>query len=158
MAQPLDRPTNGAAPVYIVDTAGADSSSLASLVTLIPTTDYPVGATPLTASSGNVAAASAVATLAKAAAKTTYITGFEITAGGATGAALVTATVVGTITGTLSYTYAAPAGVTLGAVPLIVQFSTPIPASAVNTDIVVTLPSLGTGNTNATVVAHGYRL
>jgi hypothetical protein len=31
-------------------------------------------------------------------------------------------------------------------------------ASAVNTAIVLTLPSLGAGNTNAAVVAYGYQL
>lgn len=123
-----------------------------------PNTDYPSGATPITNSSGNVANASAVATLAGTSAKTTYITGFEVTAGGATAGALVTVTVVGTISGTLSYTFATPTGATIGASPLIVEFSTPIPASTTNTAIVVTLPALGSGNTNATVVAHGYQL
>lgn len=33
-----------------------------------------------------------------------------------------------------------------------------IAASTTNTAIVVSLPSLGIGNTNASVVAHGYRL
>lgn len=116
-----------------------------------------VSATQLSASSGNVAAASAVATLAGVAAKTTYIAGFSITAGGATGAALVSATVVGVISGTQTYTFATPAGATLGATPLFIRFDPPLPASAANTAIVVTLPSLGTGNTNACVNAWGYQ-
>ena len=119
---------------------------------------YPAGATAITASSGNVANASAAATLAASATKTTYITGFEITSAGATAASVVSATVAGVITGTLTYTYAAVAGATTANTPLIVQFSTPIPGSAINTAIVVTLPALGAGNTNATVVAHGYQL
>ena len=119
---------------------------------------YPATATALTNSSGNVANASAVATLAGTSSKTTYITGFEITSGGATAASLVSVTVTGTISGTLTYTYGVPAGATASATPLIVELSTPIPASATNTAIAVTLPALGAGNTNATVVAHGYQL
>ena len=120
--------------------------------------EYPVGAVPITASSGNVAAGSAVATLAGVAGKTTYISGFEITGTGATLGLAVTPTVVGTISGTLSYTYAAVAGALLGNTPLMIQYSKSIPASAVNTSIVVTCPTLGTGNTNSTVTAHGYQL
>lgn len=111
----------------------------------------------ITASSGNVANASAVATLAGAAGKTTYITGFEITAGGATAGALVLATITGLINGTATYVYAVATGAATGSPPLIVEFSAPIPASAVNTAIVVTLPALGAGNTNAAVVAHGFQ-
>jgi hypothetical protein len=119
---------------------------------------YPTGATPINASSGNQAAGQAVATLAAAAGKTTYITGFEITSSGATVGLVVNPTVVGTITGTLTYVYAAMAGILLINTPLTVNFIPPIPASAVNTAIVITLPSLGLGNTNASVVAHGYQL
>jgi hypothetical protein len=119
--------------------------------------DYPVGATPITAASGNVAAAVAAATLAGAASVTTYITGFEVTGAGATAASVVNITVTGTISGTLTYTLAVAAGATLSNQPLVIQFSPAIPASAVNTSIVVSCPSLGAGNTNNTVVAHGYR-
>lgn len=119
--------------------------------------EYPPGATPLTAASGNVAAATATATLAGAASLTTYITGFEVTGAGATAASVVNITVTGTVSGTLTYTLAVAAGATLTNQPLIVQFSPAIPASAANTSIVVSCPSLGAGNTNNTVVAHGYR-
>lgn len=119
---------------------------------------YPQGATAVTAASGNVANAVAAATLAAVAGKTTYITGFEITGSGATLGSIVTATVTGTITGTLSYTVAAIAGALLINTPLIVEFPVAIPASAANTTIVVSMPALGAGNTNATVVAHGYQV
>lgn len=114
--------------------------------------------TAITAASGNVANGSAAATLAAAAAKTTYITGFTVTATGATLGLPVLVTVTGTITGTLTYVFAAIAGVLLISQPLIVNFPTPVPASAVNTAIVVTLPALGAGNTNAAVVATGFQL
>ena len=122
------------------------------------TSDYPATATAITAASGNVANASAAATLAGASSKTTYITGFQITAGGATAASIVSATVTGTITGTMTYSFVVPAGVTTAATPLIVTLPKPVPASATNTAIVVTLPALGSGNTNATVNAQGYQL
>lgn len=117
---------------------------------------YSTAQTPVTAASGNVANASAAATLAGVAAKTNYLTGFQITAAGATAAACVNATVAGVITGTMTYTFCVPAGTAAGATPLSVSFNPPIPASAVNTAIVVTLPALGAGNTNAAVSAQGF--
>lgn len=120
--------------------------------------DFPAGATPVNAASGNVAAAVAAATLPAVAGKTNYVTGFEITAGGATAAALVAATLAGILGGTATYIFAAPAGATVGAAPLIVTFRKPLPASAVNTAITISLPSLGAGNTNASVNIHGFLL
>jgi hypothetical protein len=121
-----------------------------------PAGSFPATATAVAAASGNVANASAVATLAANASKTNYLTGFEITGGGATAAGLVIATVTGLLGGTLSYIVAAPAGVAVGIAPLVVAFNPPLPGSAINTAIVVTLPALGSGNTNAAVTAHGY--
>lgn len=118
--------------------------------------DYPVNATPLNSSSGNVAAATATATLTSAAGKTAFITGFEITGSGATTALPVTVTITGTLGGTMSYTYVAVAGVLLANQALIVFFPKPIPASGPNVNIVLSCPTLGTGNTNNTAVAHGY--
>jgi hypothetical protein len=146
-------------------TAVTDPSSAGSLIavtkgilsrvnSLIP--GYPQGATPRIAGSGVVANASAVATLAGAASVTTYLSGFKITAGGATAAGLVTVTVTGLLGGTRSFVFGVPAGVTLVAEPLLVDFAAALPASAANTAIVVTVPALGSGNTHAAVVAHGY--
>lgn len=108
--------------------------------------------------SGNVANASAVATLAGTAAKTTYITGFCLAASGATLGNDVSATITGLLGGTKTYTFTFPAGVLVAANPINVQFSRPLPASAQNTAIVVTLPAGGAGNTNATATAEGYQL
>lgn len=118
----------------------------------------PAGATPVTANSANQANANAVATLPGVAAKTTYITGFQLTASGATAGLAVTATVAGVLGGTMNYTFTFPAGVAVGATPLTVAFPTPIPASAANTAIVVTLPASGAGGTNATAAAQGFQL
>jgi len=114
---------------------------------------------PITsASSGNVAAAAATATLAAVVGKTTYITGFSITGAGATAASVINPTVTGVLGGTQTYTIAIPAGATLGVTPLVVAFDPALPANAVNTAIVVSAPSFGAGNTNATVSAWGYQL
>lgn len=117
---------------------------------------YPAGVTPLTASSGNVAAATATATLAASPTTTAYITGFIVTSGGSTGAAVVNVTVVGVLGGTMTFNYGTLAGVTAINAPLVVQFPNAVPASALDTSIVVSMPTLGTGNTHAAIVAFGY--
>lgn len=118
----------------------------------------PAASTALSSASGNVANASAVATLAGAAGATTYVSGLLISGAGATAASVVTATVTGLIGGTMSITVAVPAGAAVGIAPIYVDFNPPLPASAVNTSIVLTLPALGAGNTNASVSAWGYRI
>lgn len=112
--------------------------------------------TPLIAGSGNVAAASAAATLTGTSTTTVYLAGFEVTGSGATAALPVSVTVSGLLGGSRLYTYNFAAGVLVGNTPLIVTFDPPLPASAINTAIAVTCPSGGSGNTNNTVVAHGF--
>jgi hypothetical protein len=87
----------------------------------------------------------------------TYICGFAATAGGATAAAVVNLTITNLVTGTATYTYGAVAGAGVPSPSLVVPFSPCLPANAANTAIVVSMPSLGTGNTNATVSAWGYQ-
>lgn len=110
-----------------------------------------------TANSGNVAAATATATLAAAAAKTTWITGLAVSSGGATAGGCVTGTITGIITATQNFTYCVPTGATVGAQPFTLSFVPPIPASAVNTTIAVSIPSVGAGATNTTVSATGFQ-
>lgn len=114
------------------------------------------GGTGVAASSGNVAAAVAAATLPAVTGKTTYLCGFSITGGGATAASLVQPTITGLTGGTFTYTIAVPAGATLGVTPMNRSFSPCIPANAPAVAIVVSAPSFGTGNTNATVNVEGY--
>lgn len=116
------------------------------------------GAVGLQANSGNVAAAVATATLAGAAGVTTYLSGFAFTYAGATAASVVTGTITGLLGGTQSFTVPVPTGATSGGIPIVIDYNPPIPASATNTSIVVSVPSLGAGNTNATVSAWGYRV
>jgi hypothetical protein len=109
----------------------------------------------LASSSGNKANTNAVATLHPSSGKTASITGFQLTAAGATAALAVTATVTGVVGGPLSYTFTYPIGVAVPATPLNVKFDPPLPATAADTDIVVTLPASGTGGTNAAASAQG---
>lgn len=112
--------------------------------------------TPVQASSGNVAAAVAAATLPAVLNKTNFLSGFDVTSAGATAAAVVNLTITGLLGGTRSYVYTAVAGATLANPNLVVNFDPPLPASGPNVAIVVSLPSLGAGNTNACVNAEGF--
>lgn len=134
-------------------------SRLSEAITgLLASVGYPTGASPITGASGNVAASTATATLDGAVGKVTYIMGFDVTSSGSTGAGVVNLTVTGGISGTLTFNYASLVGATVPNAPLSIRFPQPIPASAVNTPISVVLPSLGAGNTHATVNAYGFRL
>lgn len=112
--------------------------------------------TDVDASSSGGAQANNV-TLPGAAGATTFITGFEITGDGATGASIITITVTGILGGTKTYFLNVPAGATIATTQLFVEYSRPIPASGLNTAIVVNVPSFGAGNTNAAVTAHGFQ-
>lgn len=140
------------APIWIPAVQIVDGSGAGAVPGL------PVGATPIEAQSGNVANAAAVATLAAVAGKTTYIHGFQITAAGATAGLPVVVTVAGLLGGTQSFIFTFPAGALVGATPLNINFGRPLPASAVNTPIVVTCPAGGAGNTNAAATAQGFQL
>lgn len=115
----------------------------------------PLVGTQLAASSGNVANAAAVATLPAVAGKTNYLSGINLNGSGATAASVVEATITGLSGGTLVVTVAVPAGVTAALTPVNITFNPPLPASAPDTAIVVTLPALGAGNTNAVANAWG---
>jgi hypothetical protein len=103
----------------------------------------------------NVAAAANNQTLTSAANKLAYLAGFAVTGLGATAAASITITTTGLATN-LSFVLPIPAGATVGVSPLVVQFDPPLPASAVNTNIVLNVPSFGAGNTTASASAWGF--
>jgi hypothetical protein len=117
----------------------------------------PQGAIPLSATSGNVANSSAVATLAAVAGRTTFIVGFDITGTGATVGLPVVITVAGLAGGSITWTHAAIAGALLINTPLSVRLPFPLPASGANTPITVTCPAFGVGSTNNVVNAYGYQ-
>lgn len=138
-----------------VSVTGSVTSSITGSVTLGSL--YPAGSTPMISASGNVANATASATLNGFASATTYVSGFEVTGAGATAGLPVVVTVTG-LSATLSYIYSAAVGALVENTPLLVAFSPPLPASTVSTAIVVSCPPLGTGNTNNAVVIRGFRV
>lgn len=119
---------------------------------------YPAGAIPVNGASGNVANASAAASLPATAGATNYVCGFSITSSGSTAAAVVSPTLAGVVNGPLTFTYASVAGATLSNQPVLIDWAHCIPASGQNVAITITLPALGAGNTNATVNIWGFRL
>lgn len=103
---------------------------------------YPFGATPITASATGTTAAT-TATLAGTSGKTTYICGYSIRAN-ATAVATVTNTITGVITATLSsLMWVAPLASGIGIDEQI--FSPCIPASATNTGIAIVSGAPGSG-------------
>lgn len=116
----------------------------------------PPNATIVTATSGNVANATATATIAAVSAKTNYITGFDVTGTGATAGAAAVVTVAGLLGGSITYTYTFATGAAVANTPLIIRFPAPIPASGTNTAITVACGASGAGGTNNVVNAYGY--
>lgn len=110
----------------------------------------------ITATSGDIANNTAAATLAGVANKTTWLTGFIITGSGATAGLAVVVAVTGLAT-PISFIYCAAAGVAVANTPLVFFPQQPLPASAVNTAIVVTCPALGSGAAHNIVTAFGFQ-
>lgn len=114
----------------------------------------PFGGIPVTVTNTGTTGATA-ATLPAIATRTTYLCGFSIRAN-ATAAATGNATVAGTVTGTLNFTQwtaALATGIGILEPPLGAMC---IPASAVNTGIVITSAAPGSGGT-VSVTAWGYQ-
>jgi hypothetical protein len=160
---PLKRGKDNAVGVEIAnianDSGGTERRHVPAFLPL--SAPYPLGAdgadaTPVSATSGNVANAVAAATIPAVANKTAYIAGFDIDGSGATAGLVVNPTMAGVISGTKTYVYGAAAGVLVANQSLCKRFNPPIPASAVNTAITVSCPALGAGNTNNAVNAYGF--
>lgn len=136
------------------DTAGVHVPHVNVDSVAAPASQYPAAAVPITASATGTTNATA-ATLAAGATTTTYICGFSIRAN-ATAAATANSTVAGTVTGTLNFTqWTAPLASGIGLTEQ--RFNPCVPASAVNTTIVVTSAAPGAGGV-VSVTAWGYRL
>jgi hypothetical protein len=115
--------------------------------------------TPVIVASGNVASAAAVATIPPSAGYLTHLVGFRVSGLGATAGLAVIVTVTGVADDSLEFSYVAKAGVLLANEELEVIFPFPIAAADDDTDIVITCPDLGDGNTHNQVVAYGlYRV
>lgn len=143
----------GAVPVEQIDPI---TGAPAVIQSTVPVTGYPFGSTPVQASSGNIANAIAAAALPAVAAKTNWVTQIEVTGSGAVAGVPVIVTLAGLLGGTRSFIYSAVAGALLENTPLIIPFPFPLPASAVNTAITLSCPSLGTGNTNNVANIAGF--
>lgn len=115
---------------------------------------YPTSAVPVTISATGTTGVT-TATLPAAANKTTYISGFSISAN-ATAAVTGNATITGPISGTMNFTqFVAPLASNIGVTQA--SFYPAIPASAVNTGIAVNSIAPGSGGT-VSVTAWGYQL
>lgn len=115
--------------------------------------------TPITSTATGTTGA-VVATFPAVAGRTAYLCGFYYTGTNATAATAGSVTITGTIGGTMSFGYPTLAsGATIpNTIPVDEQFLPCVPASAINTAIVVNGPALGAGATLATVTAWGYYL
>lgn len=143
-------------PMMGTRSTGADGR--VAFVQDVSSAAYPSGATPVFAAQSG--AASAIGgTLTSAAGQTVYLQGIIVTGAGATAASVITVTTTNFAGGNNpGFKIAIPAGVTTSINPLILNFGEGIPASAVNTNIAVSVPSFGAGNTDASVFVWGYRI
>lgn len=89
--------------------------------------------------------------------KTTYITGFTISAGGATTAAIVTVTIFSVHT-MFVYVFGVAAGATIASPNLDIRFPQPVPGAGINQQITVTVGAMGVGNTISCANVYGYQL
>lgn len=114
----------------------------------------PLG-TPIYAGASSGGAGAANATLTIPSGKMGYLDGFDLDGCGATAGSAISVTVTGLLGGTLTFTVGIPAGAT---VPYhqSFRFNPPLRAAAVNTNIVVNVPSYGSGNTASTTNAYGH--
>lgn len=120
--------------------------------------DYPQASTPLNATSGNVTAAVAAASLPADANQFNYLTGFEITGCGATGASVVDVTLSGLAGGiSMIFKLVVPAGATTAHAGLSKRFDPPLKGNAKNTAITISCPSLGAGNLHNVAHIFGFK-
>jgi hypothetical protein len=111
----------------------------------------PGAAVAVEASANTAAGAQIVATLPAAAGISTWITGFDVTVSNGTAGSVLVA-VAGIATARSWYI----AQVASGQSTLSIRFPRPIPSSAVNTAVTVTVPTTTTGFNS--VVAYGFQL
>jgi hypothetical protein len=108
-----------------------------------------------TAQGGNTSNA---ATLTAVAGSTTYLKRGLIIVGGATAGAAFVATLTGLIGGTLSFPVETPVGATAPIVVIPLDFGEGFEAATPASNIVLTLPALGAGNTTAGVFLWGIQI
>jgi hypothetical protein len=147
----IARDGNGAQ--QILATAGGDG--LTAATGFVGANGVVCPGTPIYGGAASGGAAPAVATLVIPAAKMGYIDGFDLDGLGATAGSAIAVTIAGLLGGTLTFQVGIPAGVTVP-FSLSRRFNPPLQASAVATNIVVTAPSFGAGNTQSSCNAYGH--
>lgn len=95
--------------------------------------------------------------------KTNWVTGFDLSGSGATGASQIDVTLTGVSGGTPHFGFTIPAGVNLAAPlgvagPVVsVRFPPPgLPANATNQAITLVVPGFGSGNLETSATLYGY--
>lgn len=116
-----------------------------------------VGTQPLQGAGGAAAAGYSASLTPTTATHKAYVSGFRISGLGATGASSIQPQLTGVLGGSQNYNMDIPAGVAVGVTPLVITFNPPMPAVAVNTPIVINVPSFGAGNTQAHAEIWGYQ-
>jgi hypothetical protein len=139
-----------ASPVDVSDRAGR----LLGVVSVSGTPNEPIADQGQATTAAAAAQAPAIAAVAGV---TGYLTGFSVDGLGATAASVIELTITGLLGGTKRYKLAIPAGVAVAITRLVVEFATPVAASAANTAITLNVPSFGAGNTSAVAELHGFR-
>lgn len=114
--------------------------------------------TPNAASSAAAAGANNLS-IGGVAGRRTFVSGFEVSGAGATGASIIPITLANIDNNgapiTLNYQLAIPAGAGVAIPSLIVEFSPPLPV-VLGSAAILSVPSFGAGNTNAAATLHGF--
>ncbi len=114
------------------------------------------GFTPVLCSAAT-SAALMVPSIPGVAGKMTYITGFDITGGGAASQTVVTVTLSGLAVNPAFAVSVVALGPSVPMVPIVKVFPQPIPASTMGGTVGISLPSFGAGNIAAAVNLYGFQ-
>jgi hypothetical protein len=116
---------------------------------------FPLQAVPLAVS--GTGTTSATATLTSTAGRVAYCTGLYVTSSGATSPGTPVVTLTNTTGGTLSFDYPQVAVATNNQAPLALQFTPPLVASGLNTNMVATVTT-GAGTTATAITLTGFMI
>ena len=119
---------------------------------------YPTGAVPV-AAVATAANAATAPTLPAAVGKTTYVSGIQFSAASPTAATVIGANLQGVLGGTVQYVLPLPAAAAQAALtPFAVVFNPPVPASAANTAITLSVSAVGAGSITQTAAIQGFQI
>lgn len=147
--------------LLLLATALALSSSLATAQTQ-QYSGYPSNSVPLIAASANTPAGIITLTFAARVGWRNYLQHITCTGGGATAGSNIVAAITGLdvdgVATQPSFILSPPTGATVGMPRFDVAYDPPLPATAANTAIVLTVPSFGAGNTHAMCSMTGFQI